>query len=138
MTEADWEITYWGNGFAKFIKSLDSETQAIALAAIEVVLARDGIAICASDWGKSLGSGLYEFRIRKNLRSIQGVSAASTGLELAKTQKPLLRIFCTFHKNQVIILFHGYDKKRDPSAKRQQREIANAKKLLQEWKNFPK
>lgn len=136
MTRADWEITYWGNGFAKFIKSLDSETQAIALAAIEVVLARDGIAICASDWGKSLGGGLYEFRIQKNLRSIQGGRAVNSGPELTKTQKPLLRIFCTFHKNQVIILFHGYDKKRDPSTKRQQREIAAARKLLQEWKYF--
>ena len=36
----------------------------------------------------------------------------------------LVRVFCALSGNRVIILLGGYDKLRDPSAKRQQREIA--------------
>jgi hypothetical protein len=30
---------------------------------IENILAREGHNVCATNWGKSLGAGLYEFRI---------------------------------------------------------------------------
>jgi hypothetical protein len=46
----------------------------------------------------------------------------------------LLRVFCTFHGDRIVLLFHGYDKKKDPSAKRQAREIARARKLHAAWK----
>jgi hypothetical protein len=42
----------------------------------------------------------------------------------------LLRAFCHAHGDKVVLLLGGYDKGRDPSAKRQQREIATARKLL--------
>ena len=43
-------------------------------------------------------------------------------------------MFCTFHGDKIVLLYHGYDKKRDPSERRQQREIAKARRLHQEWK----
>lgn len=46
----------------------------------------------------------------------------------------LLRVFVAFHGNQVVLLLDGYDKGSDPSPKRQQREIAAARKLLADWK----
>jgi hypothetical protein len=43
-------------------------------------------------------------------------------------------VFCTFHGDKIVLLHHGYDKKRDPSDRRQQREISKARRLHQEWK----
>ncbi|MGP5124810.1 hypothetical protein ACTXJU_18305, partial [Glutamicibacter ardleyensis] len=47
----------------------------------------------------------------------------------------LLRIFCTFRGNRIVLLFQGYDKGKDPSSKRQEREIKQARKHLRAWKN---
>ena len=46
----------------------------------------------------------------------------------------LLRVFCAFHGARIVLLFHGYDKLRDPSPKRQHKEIAKARKLNEEWR----
>ena len=48
-------------------------------------------------------------------------------------RRVLLRVFCTFHGDRVVLLLGGYDKGRDPSDKRQQKEIARARKLLKQW-----
>ena len=50
------------------------------------------------------------------------------------TETILLRVFVAFHGNRVVLLLDGYDKAADPSPKRQQREIAAARKLLTAWK----
>lgn len=90
--------------------------------------------ICSGEWGKPLGEGLYEFRIRKSLRTIlvsAGLEAPAVG---GADRSVLLRVFCTFHGNRIVLLHHGYDKKADPSLKRQQREIAKARKIHERWK----
>lgn len=46
----------------------------------------------------------------------------------------LLRVFCTFHGDKIVLLYHGYNKKTDPSEKRQRREIAKARKIHERWK----
>jgi hypothetical protein len=46
----------------------------------------------------------------------------------------LLRVFCTFYGDRIVLLYHGYNKKADPSEKRQNREIAKARKLHEWWK----
>jgi len=128
-----WSIEYEGNGFARFLKSLPAYEQAVLIAAIENVLQVHGIDICAGEWGKPLGDGLYEFRVRKSLRSI----LASAGLEPSEAgsdHSVLLRLFCTFHGKRIVLLYHGYNKKADPSERRQQREIAKARKIHARWK----
>lgn len=70
MTE--WNIEIEGARFRRFVKSLTSYEQAVLFASIETVLARHGIDVCASEWGKTLGGGLYEFRVRASLSSIAG------------------------------------------------------------------
>lgn len=42
----------------------DTTKQNAVIAAIEHVLIPDGIGVCASEWGRSLGGGLFELRIR--------------------------------------------------------------------------
>lgn len=101
----------------------------MVLAAIDNVLKVYGIDICNGEWGKPLGGGLYEFRIRKPLHMI----TVDTGT-FAGNRPVLLRLFCTFYGNKAVLLYHGYDKKADPSVKRQQHEIAKARKLHQRWK----
>ena len=86
--------------------------------------------------GKPLGDGLYEFRIRLALRAIMtwGKPADDEPPTEISGRKVLLRIFLTFHGSKIILLFHGYDKGKDPSERRQQKEIKKARKALASWK----
>lgn len=132
---SDWTIEIAGEDFAKFVRSLPVYEQTVLTAALNFVLAERGIDVCAGEWGKPLGSGLYEFRIRKGLDAILG----EAGIEPSGPgghRSVLLRVFCTFHGSKIVLLFHGYDKRRDPSAKRQKREIAKARRLLNDWKRL--
>jgi len=52
----------------------------------------------------------------------------------APREKVLLRVFVHFYGDKVVLLLGGYDKGKDPKEKRQQREIARARKLLAQFK----
>ena len=65
---------------------------------------------------KSLGSGLSELRIRGRLSGVG--------------QEALLRVFVHFHGSRQVLILGGYDKGRDPSKRRQPREIATARGRL--------
>ena len=52
----------------------------------------------------------------------------------AKRELVLLRVFVHFRIEKVILLLGGYDKGKSPKAKRQQREIERARKLLTQHK----
>ena len=121
-----WSIGYVSPGCDRFLSSLPPWKQAVVLAAIDNVLLHSAIDICDSEWGKPLGRGLYEFRVR---RVFAGGSPQS-----GATQRVLLRVFCAFYGSHQVALLSGYDKGRDPSSKRQEREIAKARKLLANWK----
>lgn len=130
---AQWSIEYEGDRFERFLFSLPEYEQAVLIAAIENVLAVYGIDICAGEWGKPLGEGLYEFRVRKSLRTIlagAGVDSDAAGAD----RSVVLRVFCTFYGDKIVLLYHGYNKRADPSGKRQQREIKKARKLHEKWK----
>ena len=133
---ADWTIEYEGSAFDRFFDLLDEYQQAVLTAAIEHVLAEHGIDICAGEWGKSLKEGLYEFRVKKSLQAIlDGVGVPiPPGLQANAHRTVLLRVFCTFHGQKIVLLLGGYDKKKDPSEKRQAREIKRARKALKRWK----
>ena len=83
-------------------------------AALWAILQHQGIQVCGSDFGRHLGEGLFEFRLR---------------------EAPLFaRVFCHAHGKRLILLVGGYDKGRDPSPRRQEREIALARSRLAEWR----
>ena len=52
----------------------------------------------------------------------------------APAEKVLLRVFVHFYGDKVILLIGGYDKGGDPKRRRQQREIAEARRLLAQFK----
>lgn len=49
-------------------------------------------------------------------------------------EKVLLRVFVHFYGQKVVLLLGGYDKGEDPKPRRQQREIAEARRLLGQFK----
>lgn len=128
-----WTIEYQGDRFERFLLSLHYYEQAVLLAAIEHVLKALGPDICAGEWGRPLGGGLYEFRIRKSLQSILSSAGVDVSGDVPKGGQVLIRVFCTFHGDKIVLLYHGYDKAADPSPKRQQREIRRARKLHDQW-----
>jgi hypothetical protein len=131
---AVWSVEYEGGAFERFLFSLPAYEQAVLVAAVEHVLQIYGIDICSGEWGKPLGEGLYEFRIRKSLRIILVSAGLDAPGEAGVDRSVLLRVFCTFHGDKIVLLHHGYNKKTDPSEKRQQREIAKARKIHERWK----
>lgn len=144
-----WSVQYEGATFERFLFSLPAYEQAVLVAAIQHVLQPYGIDICSGEWGEPLGDGLYEFRVRKSLRAILRNADLDVqdepGTDEPATDEPgtdepgtdrgvLLRVFCTFYGDKIVLLHHGYNKKADPTGKRQQREIAKARKLHERWK----
>lgn len=134
MPDMTWSVEYEGDAFRDFVLSLPEYEQAVVGAAITHVLAVHGIDICAGEWGKPLGSGLYEFRIRRSLNAVLSVAGVAPPDRPGADRPVLLRLFCTFHGSRVVLLYHGYNKQRDPSPKRQQKEIARARRLHEEWR----
>lgn len=130
-----WTIEYEGAGFERFFVKLAGYEQAVLVAAIEHVLKVHGIDICQGEWGKPLGDGLYEFRVRRSLQAILTEAGVEPPMDVSGADRMvLIRVFCTFHGDRIVLLYHGYDKKKDPSKKRQEREISRARKLHSAWK----
>jgi putative component of toxin-antitoxin plasmid stabilization module len=93
---------------------LDPHARRALGAAMQHVLQEQGVAVCGTPFGRQLGAGLFEFRLRE------------AGL--------VLRVFCHAHGDRLILLLGGYDKARDPSHRRQEAEISQARNRLRLWK----
>lgn len=125
-----WRIEYEGDRFERFFLRLPEYEQAVLEAAITHVLAVRGIDICQGEWGKPLSEGLYEFRVRRSLQAILTEANVPLPHDLKGADRQvLLRVMCTFHGDRIVLLYGGYDKKRDPSPKRQEREIKAAREM---------
>jgi hypothetical protein len=116
------------------LRTHDPEKHLAAIAAIERVLKVHGTDVCATEWGKNLGKGLYEFRVRHPASSIRSMFPRLTDEQITtptgrESSRILLRVFFTTYGSEVVLLCSGYDKGRDPSAKRQRAEIAKARTM---------
>lgn len=101
--------------------------------AMNNVLQELGIEVCGTEFGRQLGKGLFEFRLRgADLAKAVPAAGVLDGAEA----KMLLRVFCHAHGNKLILLVGGYDKGEDASAKRQNKEIAVARRRLKDWQNL--
>jgi hypothetical protein len=112
---------------------LSAAQRKAVMAALKYLLAAEGIGICASEYGRHLGRGLFELRIRHNQQTI--IKKAGLAM-LAQTPRAdvLLRVFCHAMGDRVILLLGGYDKGGDPSPRRQNREIALARQRLIDYR----
>lgn len=120
--------------YERFIEGL-SDFKFVALdAAIERVLAARGLDLARTEWLKPLGEGLHEFRVRHDAEEIVQMFGGDQADVEAPREKVLLRVFVHFHGQNIVLLLGGYDKGEDPKERRQQREIAEARKLLTQFK----
>jgi hypothetical protein len=119
----------------RFIDSLSNDKRDALLAALAQILARQGLDVCRSEWGKQLGGGLAEFRLRHDEREILAREAIpKSDLPESSPEKILLRVFFHAHGKRLILLLSGYDKGARPNARHQQREIERARAHLKEWR----
>ena len=110
-----WRIEYYADEFgrAPFRRWFEHQSDAardVVSWAIERRLAIYGVDVCSDHWGRNLGGGLYELRVRR--RAL------------------LLRVFFAVEQDRVVLLLGGYDKGAQP--KRQSAEIARARRCLAE------
>jgi hypothetical protein len=120
----------------RFLDELSEDKFAALDAALNQVLAKDGLNLASTKWLLPLGGGLFEFRVRHSEAEIVRLyrSAGHAAPEGAAVTPVLLRVFVHFYGSRICLLLGGYDKGRDVSKKRQQREIATARRLLAQWR----
>ncbi|HEX5291447.1 MAG TPA: hypothetical protein VFX25_21485 [Streptosporangiaceae bacterium] len=138
--EAEWDIEFYAdeNGHEPcraWAEALSPLKRAAFRAAVETVLVKRGLHVVDSELGKALGHGLYELRLRQTAEEIRqrvdGLDLAALDADVhAPPEKILLRVFFCTDGSKIILLLSAYDKADDSTAKRQDREIANARKLL--------
>jgi len=103
--------------------------------AMSLILQQFGKDVCEGEYGKNLGGGLYEFRLRHDADEIVAKFAPDKQPDNDEDQGPvLLRVFFHPHGNRLLLLLAGYDKSKDASDKREDKEIALARKRLTEFK----
>jgi len=124
--ELEFYIDARGNEVVRnWLRGLSLRKKQIIGAAMNSVLQHLGIGVCDTKYGKQIGGGLFEFRVRQDADSVH------PGLP---PEEVLLRVFCHAHGNKIVLLVGGYDKGEDPSKKRQQAEIEVARGRLAEWR----
>ncbi len=106
---------------------LPSQRRAVGQA-LNKILQRDGINVCGTEFGKQLRGGLFEFRVRASSTDVLKPGEPDT-----HPWKMLVRIFCHAYGDKVVLLLAGYDKAKEPSARRQEAEIKLARARLKEW-----
>jgi hypothetical protein len=99
------------------VAELSSDKRRTVGAAMRAILQKQGIGVCGPGFGRQLGGGLFEFRLRES---------------------PLIaRVFCHAYGGRMILLLGGYDKGRNPSSRCQEREIAPARSHLHRLERTP-
>ena len=119
--------------FAKQLNSMQNEDSELVQVAIRQLLVVAGLDLMGTDWLKKVAPELWEFRIGKTSTAV----FSKIGLAPPEGFRPrriLVRVFCSFQNGRIILLLSIYDKGRDPTAKRQRREIEKASRLLVDWK----
>lgn len=122
---------------AVFIDKLELQKRAALLAALQEILARQGKDVCDTEYGKNLGKSLYEFRLRHTYDEILARHPDAAWIEPPSRNRDaevLLRVFFYPHGDKLILLLSAYDKGRQASRKRQDKEIKRARRFLADYK----
>ncbi len=102
-------------------------------AALEEVLAKQGINVCSTEFGNNLGGGIFEFRLRHDAEEIYRRAGRPFISGSERSSKILLRVFCQAYGNRIVLLLAGYDKAANSRPRHQQQQIALAQKRLRRW-----
>lgn len=120
--------------YERFVNGLSDVTFLALDAAVELVLCDRGIDLVRTEWLKPLGEGSHEFRVRHDEGEIVRMFGEESSGAIGPRETVLLRVFVHFYGSKVVLLLGGYDKGADPKQRRQQREIAHARRLLVQFK----
>lgn len=101
--------------------------------AMSEVLQRYGLGVCRTEYGKQLGDGLFEFRLRHDSDEIIAKHTDHSPDAEPDHGGILLRVFCHAHGDRLILLLAGYDKAAAPADRREDREIKLARRRLAEY-----
>jgi len=140
MSEPAWTLEFFEEKgrepVLEFLRGLDELKEQALAAALSNVLAYEGIGVCGSSWGKWIpgAPGIFEFRVRHDAATILRERGLPVPEDIERGSNILLRVFCHAHGNKLVLLLAAYDKGKEPSAKRQNTEIARAKQRLTFWK----
>jgi hypothetical protein len=138
---ARWRIEFYEDAqgrrpVEKWIDGLSDQKAEAVVVGLQEVLAVNGIELASSAWLKSLGTGLFEFRIRHSASEIQAMyKVANRGLARG-AEAILLRIFVAFEGEKLIVLLGAYDKGKNDKRGFQQSQIEIARKRLRDWKRW--
>ncbi|MGC9221421.1 MAG: hypothetical protein ACP5H2_08730 [Solirubrobacteraceae bacterium] len=125
------------DGSEPVLRWLREELTAVQRRAIGVALRKvlevEGAGVCRTGHGKQLGDGLFEFRLRHDAAEILR-SVGKHARDEPSGERVPLRVFCHAHGDRLVLLLGGYDKGADPSKRRQQREIAEARSRLADYR----
>jgi hypothetical protein len=114
--------------FLRQEKELPPEVQVVVRGLLLEVLALEGMSLASGTLLKALGSGLWEFRIGRNLKSV--LKAAGIALPRnSRNRKIVVRVFCSF-EDEGVLLLGCFDKLRNGSDRAQNIAIQNARSLL--------
>lgn len=122
---------------AVFIDGLEPHKRAALPAALQEILGRLGKDVCNTEYGKNLGGSLFEFRLRHTYDEINARYPDAAWIEPPTRDRDadvLLRVFFYPHGDKLVLLLSAYDKGRQASRKRQDREVKRARKLLGDYK----
>jgi len=120
--------------FERFVVGLSDIKYLAVEIAIDRVLAVHGIDLVRTEWLKPVGRGLHEFRVRHEAAETARMFGGDEARPTTGTEKVLLRLFVHFYGDQVVLLLSGFDKGKNPKAKRQQLEIRKARRFLTQFK----
>ena len=130
-----WTLVYVdGQKFKKTVASLPQPVQVVLKVALEELLEIHGIDLASEPWLKPLGKGLWEFRVGPTTSAVMS-RAAVIDSSAEPHMKTLLRIFCAFEGQRIVVVLSMYDKGANDSKTDQQRQIERARRLLREFKN---
>lgn len=119
----------------EWLRRLPEPKRAAWLAFVDFALIPMGKDISQSGYVKPLGQSLFELRIDHDAGELAQVFGADLsahpGLGELVAEGILLRVFCTFYGDKIVLLLSGLDKGADPKA--QPRAIRAARKLLADW-----
>lgn len=97
-----------------------------------------GIDVVGTEFGKALGKGLYEFRLRWTAKEVADKVSVALAETPGESESILLRVFFCTAGRKIILLLSGYDKGIDGSSRRQDAEIARARKCLTAYREASK
>lgn len=107
--------------------------RAMGVAMFEI-LQQEGPRVVATNFGKAVGGGIFEFRLDQDAAQVLARRGGRVNVSELEPAKILLRVFC-HARGARILLLAGYDKGQRPQARHQQAQIELARARLRSWRS---